>query len=183
MSGTPTRDEQGTRDRPYDLIVDFDKEKIDGLLKALGLKPWLSHRPVLAVFVEMEQGPRKYIVTADAARSMGPRESPLAAAAKRGMTIVLPAVAALAKSGIGDAELAKVPSSTLAPRAARGWGSHVGWAAGVERSAARMGPQSGKWSGRGRPHRWQFRCVTFDKAFRRAIGGAAQIPSDNGDPA
>src|SRR5258707_10263344 len=24
MSGTPTRDEQGTRDRPYDLIVDFD---------------------------------------------------------------------------------------------------------------------------------------------------------------
>jgi hypothetical protein len=35
----------------------------------------------------------------------------------------------------------------------------------------------------GRPHRWQFRCVTFDKAFRRAIGGAAQIPSDNGDPA
>jgi hypothetical protein len=98
MSGTPTRDEQGTRDRPYDLIVDFDKEKIDGLLKALGLKPWLSHRPVLAVFVEMEQGPRKYIVTADAARSMGPRESPLAGAAKRGMTIVLPAVAALAKS-------------------------------------------------------------------------------------
>src|SRR4029077_450198 len=59
MSGTPTRDEQGTRDRPYDLIVDFDAAKIDDLLKTLGLKPWLSHRPVLAVFVEMEQGPRK----------------------------------------------------------------------------------------------------------------------------
>jgi uncharacterized protein len=26
MSGTPTRDEQGTRDRPYDLIVDFDEK-------------------------------------------------------------------------------------------------------------------------------------------------------------
>src|SRR5882724_10129869 len=51
MSGTPTRDEQGTRDRPYDLIVDFDEKKIDDLLKALGLTPWLSHRPVLAVFV------------------------------------------------------------------------------------------------------------------------------------
>jgi hypothetical protein len=183
MSGTPTRDEQGTRDRPYDLIVDFDKEKIDGLLKALGLKPWLSHRPVLAVFVEMEQGPREYIVTADAAQSMGPRESPLAAAAKRGMTIVLPAVAALANSGIGDAELAKVPSSTLAPRAAEEGGEvtlvgrlvwndrELGWATGWQM----------EWQGR--PHRWQFRCVTFDKAFRRAIGGAAQIPSDNGDPA
>jgi uncharacterized protein len=182
MSGTPTRDEQGTRDRPYDLIVDFDKEKIDGLLRAVGLKPWLSHRPVLAVFVEMEQGPRKYIVTADAARSMGPRESPLAAAAKRGMTIVLPAVAALAKSGIGDAELAKVPSSTLAPRAARGWGSHVGWAAvWNDRELGRATEWQMEWQGR--PHRWQFRCVTFDKAFRRAIGGAAQIPSDNDDPA
>ena len=27
MSGTPKRDEQGTRDRPYDLIVDFDARK------------------------------------------------------------------------------------------------------------------------------------------------------------
>src|SRR6267154_2442105 len=65
----PTRDEQGTRDRPYDLIVDFDEKKIDDLLKALGLKPWLSHRPVIAVFVEMQQGSRKYIVTADAKQS------------------------------------------------------------------------------------------------------------------
>jgi hypothetical protein len=36
------------------------------------------------------------------------------------------------------------------------------------------------WQGRLR--RWQFRAVTFDEAFRRAIGGAAQILSDNGDP-
>src|SRR5712692_9868282 len=92
MSGTPTRDEQGTRDRPYDLTVDFDETKIDDLLKALRLKPWLSHRPILAVFVEMEQGPRKYIVTADAEQSALQRESLLAAAAKRGMTIVLPSV-------------------------------------------------------------------------------------------
>jgi len=35
----------------------------------------------------------------------------------------------------------------------------------------------------GRPHRWRFRSVTFDEAFRRAIGGAAQILSGNGDPA
>lgn len=47
MSGTPTRDEQGTRDRPYDLTVDFDQAKIVSLLATLGLKPWSSHRPVL----------------------------------------------------------------------------------------------------------------------------------------
>ncbi len=67
--GKPVRDEQGTRDRPFDLTVEFEEDKIDDILKTLGLKPWLSHRPRLAVFVEMEQGPRNYIVTMDGAQS------------------------------------------------------------------------------------------------------------------
>ena len=33
-----------------------------------------------------------------------------------------------------------------------------------------------------RTHSWQVRGVTFDEAFRRGIGGAAQILSGNGDP-
>ena len=183
MLGTPTRDEQGTRDRPYDLIVDFDEKKIDDLLGAIGITPWLSHRPSLAVFVEMEQGPRKYIVTADAGQSAAPREALLAAAVQRGMTIVLPGVAALAKAGINAAELTVVPSSTWTSRAAEQGGElalvgrlvwddqELGWATEWQL----------EWQGR--PHRWQFRGVTFDEAFRRAIGGAAQILSNNGDPA
>ena len=182
MSGTPTRDEQGTRDRPYDLIVDFDEKKIDDLLKVLGLTPWLSHRPVLAVFVEMEQGPTKYMVTADSERSAAPRDSLLAAAARRGMNIVLPSVAALAKSGSDGAALAAAPPSTWAARAAEQGGEvalfgrllwddqELGWTTDWQM----------EWQGR--PHRWQLRGVTFDEAFRRAIGEAAQILSDNGDP-
>lgn len=183
MSGTPTRDEQGTRDRPYDLIVDFDEKKIDDLLGALGITPWLSHRPVLAVFVEMEQGPRKYVVTADAEPSAAPRESLLAAAAKRGMTIVLPSVAGLAKSGINGAELTKVPSSTLASGAA-GQGGEVALVGRLVWDDSELGWAT-EWQmeSQGRPHRWQLRGVTFDEAFRRAIGGAAQILSGNGDPA
>jgi hypothetical protein len=183
MSGTPTRDEQGTRDRPYDLIVDFDDKKVDGLLKTLGLTPWLSHRPVLAVFVEMEQGPTRYMVTADAEHAAAPRDSLLAAAAKRGMNIVLPRVAALAKPGIDGAALMAVPPSTWAARAVEQGGEvallgrllwddqELGWATEWQM----------EWQGR--PHRWRLRGVTFDEAFRRAIGGAAQILSNNGDPA
>src|SRR4029077_11472320 len=48
MSGTPKRDEQGTRDRPYDLIVDFDDRKINDVLNSLGVKPWLSRRGLKA---------------------------------------------------------------------------------------------------------------------------------------
>jgi hypothetical protein len=183
MSGTPTRDEQGTRDRPYDLIVDFDEGKIDDVLKDLGFKPWVAHRPNVAVFVEMEQGARKYVVTADAKRSDLQRESLFAAADRRGMSIVLPDAAALAKAGIDDTALATKPLSTLAARVATQgtevvligrlvWNdSELGWA-----TEWRM-----DWQGR--PHRWQIRGVTFDEAFRRGLGGAAQILSDNGDPA
>ena len=168
MSGTPTRDEQGTRDRPYDLTVDFDKTKIDDLLGTLGVKPWLSHRPVLGVLVTMDYGARKYVVTSDAGQSLAPREALLAAAARRGMSIVLPDEAASAKSGIDNAgQGGEVP---LIGRLV--WDDKaLGWA-----TEWRM-----DWQGR--PRRWKFRSVTFDDAFRRAIGGAAQILSGNGDPA
>jgi hypothetical protein len=183
MSGTPTRDEQGTRDRPYDLIVDFDDRKIDDLLGALGVKPWLSHRPVLGVFVAMAQGATKYIVTVDAGRSLAPREALLAAAARRGITIVFPSEAALAKSGIDAAEITKLPSSILASRAAE-QGGEVALVGRLVWDNRKLGwATTWQMTWQGRLHRWQLRSVTFDEAFRRAIGGAAQILSDNGDPA
>jgi len=183
MSGTPTRDEQGTRDRPYDLIVDFDEKKIDDLLKALRLKPWLSHRPILAVFVEMQQGPKKYMVTADADQAALQRESLLAAAAKRGMTVVLPSAAALAESSINGAEFGMMTSSTLGSVAAQQGGEVVliGRLVWVDRELGWATQWQMDWQSR--THRWRVRGVTFDEAFRRGIGGAAQILSDNGDPA
>jgi len=183
MSGTPTRDEQGTRDRPYDLIVDFDEKKIDDLLRAFRLKPWLSHRPILAVFVEMQQGSRKYIVTADAKQSEFQRESLLAAAATRGTSIVLPGVAALEKSGINAAELGTIPSSTLASRASQQGGevALIGRLVWVDRELGWATQWQMDWQSRTR--RWRVRGVTFDEAFRHGIGGAAQILSNNGDPA
>jgi len=183
MSGTPTRDEQGTRDRPYDLIVDFDEKKIDDILKALGLKPWLSRRPVLGVFVEMQQGLKKYMVTADADQTELQRESLLEAAGKRGMTIVLPSVAALAKLSINGVELRTMTSSTLASVAAQQGGeiALVGRLVWVDRELGWATQWQMDWQSR--THRWQVRGVTFDEAFRRGIGGAAQILSNNDDPA
>src|SRR3954451_12830007 len=114
MSGLPKGDEQGTRDRPYDLSADFDTAKLDDILDVLGLKPWLSHRPVLAVFVEMEQGASRFVVTLDARQSDLQRDSLRAAAAKRGMTIVLPDVAAWTATNRDGAALTALPPATLA---------------------------------------------------------------------
>ena len=182
MTGTPKRDEQGTRDRPYDLIVDFDPDKINDVLAKLGLKPWPLPRPRLGVLIEMEQGQRQFIVTSDAKQSDLERDSVSAAAAKRGMAIVLPSVAALEKSNVTAAALMTLASATLSPVVA-GEGADV-----VLRGHLAWSDQDLGWINewqlefRGQPHRWQFRGVTFDEAFRRALGGAAQILSGNGEP-
>lgn len=181
MSGTPTRDEQGTRDRPYDLIVDFDEKQINDLLGKIGLAPWLSRRPVLAVFVEMEQGARNYIVTSDARQSDLQRDSLIAAAEKRGMSVVLPTTAALDKSGINATAFSMLRSSTLASAAADQGGEvalvgHLVW---VDQELGWATEWQMDWQGR--PHRWQLRGITFDEAFRRGIGGAAQVLSGNGE--
>ena len=44
MEGIPIHDEQGTRDRPFDLTVEFHPAKIDALLEALGRAAWSSYR-------------------------------------------------------------------------------------------------------------------------------------------
>src|SRR5215207_5958793 len=180
FSGKPIRDEQGTRDRPYDLTVAFEEGKIDDILRVFGLKPWLSHRPRLAVFVEMEQGPRNYIVTTDGTQSDLQRDSLLAAADRRGMGIVLPSAAALAKSNITGAQFRTAPFPALAPVAAAQGGEVVlvGRLVWNDRELGWATQWQMDW--RGRTHRWQVRGVTFDEAFRRGIGGAAQVLSDNG---
>jgi uncharacterized protein len=182
MSGKPIRDEQGTRDRPYDLTVDFEERKIDDILKALGLKPWLSRRPLLAVFVEMEQGQKNYIVTADGAQSDLQRDSLLAAADMRGVGIVLPSAQALAQSSFNGAALKTVPPSTLAPVAAElgGEAALVGQLVWDDRTLGWATQWQMDWDGR--THRWRVRGGTFDEAFRRGIGDAAQVLSGNGDP-
>jgi len=148
FSGKPKRDEQGTRDRPFDLTVDFDKEKIDGVLKALGLKPWLSHRPVLAVFVEMEQGERKFIVTSDGTQSDLQRDALLAAAARRGMNIVLPTAAALAMANINGTELSKTLSSTLVSRSRPGRAGKLPWSDAWSGMIGTLdGPRNGRSTG------------------------------------
>ena len=179
--GKPIRDEQGTRDRPYDLTVDFEEGKIDEILGKLGLKPWLSRRPVVAVFVAMEQGPRNYVVTLDGAQSDLQRDALLAAADKRGMLIVLPGAAALAKSNITGETLGATPLSALAPIAAEQNAEAVltGRLVWDDRELGWATQWQMEWGGR--THRWQVRGVTFDEAFRRGIGGAAQVFSGNGD--
>ena len=120
---------------------------------------------------------------ADADQAAFQRESLLAAAAKRGMTVVLPSAAALAESSINGAEFGTMTSSPLGSVAAQQGGEVVliGRLVWVDRELGWATQWQMDWQSR--THRWRVRGVTFDEAFRRGIGGAAQILSNNGDPA
>ena len=99
------------------------------------------------------------------------------------MDIVLPGTAALEKSGLDGKMLRTAPTSNLTPLAAELGGANtlVGRLVWDDRALGWATKWQMQWHGR--THRWQVRGVTFDEAFRRGIGGAAQVLSGNGDPA
>ena len=173
--GKPKNDEQGTRDRSFILTAEFDEAAINGMLAKLGVKPWLTRRPVLGVFVEMQPGARRYVVAGDAKETDLQRAALLAAAAKRGMPIVLPDAAALAGVGANELALAGIAPAKIA-EAVAGRGGEV-----VLIVRLVWDDQELRWNSdwqldwQGKSKQWQLAAVSFDEAFRQGIGAAAQI--------
>jgi uncharacterized protein len=182
MEGIPIHDEQGTRDRPYDLTVDFQPEKIDELLQALGQKPWIARRPTIVVLVAVKYEARSYLLTGDADEGFDQRESFLSAAWLTGMPMTLPSTVAFREAGM-TAE--KLPTADLGDlkKIARASGGGYVLVGSIAWNKGMLG-----WKGDWRlhsadgPHRWQIQNVNFDAAFRSAMRGAAQVFSGNGEP-
>jgi hypothetical protein len=173
--GKPKNDEQGTRDRSFVLTVDFDQAAVNNVLAALGVKPWLSHRPVLGVFVEMQQGSRRFLVAGDSKQTDLQRDALLAAAAKRGVPVVLPDAAALAGVGANEFAVADIAHAKLADVAAARGGEAVLVARLVWDDQELRWNTDWQLDWQGTSHRWQLAAMTFDEAFRQGIGAAVQI--------
>jgi hypothetical protein len=181
MAGLPVHDEQGTRDRPYDLIVSFDEAKTDAALRSLGLEPWKKPRPRLALFVGVQNGPVPYVLTSDGARGLEQRLSLQAAAQKRGMSIVLPAASMLAAADVRFDGLSAIDLQRWQAlgKDAGGEAALVGKLFWIEQEFGWRADWRLVWQG---DHRWQIRGVNFDAAFRNAMEGSAQILSGHGEP-
>jgi hypothetical protein len=123
----------------------------------------------------MEQGARKYVVTQDAAQADLQRASMRGAADRRGMQVALPTSGQIAKLPAG--ELAAMPASALAPVATE-QGGEVALLGRLVWDDEKLG-WANEWRlvWQGRSHRWEFRSETFDEAFRRGIGNAAEVLS------
>src|SRR5262245_30084859 len=115
MTGNPTHDEQGTRDRPYELIVDFDQAKIDAALKSLGREPWSAARPRVMVFLAVRTMASNFVLASDSDRDLE-LESIGLAAKRRGLPIAVPDKTGAAATGLSfenwpSADVAKLEST------------------------------------------------------------------------
>lgn len=173
--GKPKNDEQGTRDRSFILTAEFDEAAINGVLAALGERPWLARRPVLGVFVEMQPGARRFVVAGDSKETDLQRAALFAAAARRGVPIVLPDAATLAELGANEAPLGAIAPARLAEAAAGPGGEAVLMARLVWDDQALQWASDWQLDWRGKSQQWRLSAATFDEAFRQGIGAAAQI--------
>jgi hypothetical protein len=182
LAGIPIHDEQGSRDRPFELTVDFDAAMIDDALRALGRQPWSAARPRVVAFISLQKGGANYWLASDGERGIDEREALAAAAKQRGLPVRLPTRAVLAEA---DATLKALPrdeGKNLEDAARRMGGDlalsgRMTWSEQVPGWIADWGLSSA-----GRDYRWRTRVATFDDTFRSAIGGAAQILAGYGSP-
>lgn len=182
MADIPIHDEQGTRDRPFDLLVSFHPAKIDTLLQALGRKAWTTQRPTIAVFLTIENGTNSYLLTGDEERGFDQRDSFIAAAWQAGIPMVLPTSASLNEAGLTP-ETVLTKTQTDLDHVARTNKGDLVLTGSIVWNSGMLG-WKGDWqllTGE-TLHRWQIRDVNFDDAFRSAMRGTAQILSGHGDP-
>lgn len=167
MSDLPRQDEQGSRDRPYDLVAQFDPRAVDAALRGLGRSVWPdAARPVVAATVRVR--PRvgePFTLHADTDVDERHRAALLAAGARYGLVLRLdPEAGPLAAWGPAPAL-----SGVLI------WEEGAGWRADWAFDGGVLGGVSG-----GSPRAWSVSGVGFDEAYRAGVGGAARALSGQG---
>ncbi len=182
FEGKPVHDEQGTYDRPHFLTCQFDPQKIDSVLKMLGRKPWLGHRPRLIMILIVHGRTNSGLLSEDGVFDPDMREALANAAQRYGLTVNLPSVVTLQDNRINIDTAESIPVDRLL-KVAELSDSELPLVGDLRWSDAALGWVA-KWrlAVNGRRHRWSVSGVNYDEAFRNAVRGAARVLSGNGGP-
>jgi hypothetical protein len=182
LEGKPVHDEQGTYDRPHILTCRFDPQKIDSVLKTLGRRPWLGHRPPLVMVLVVHGRANSGILSRDGAFDPDMREALANAAQRYGLTVHLPNIATLQSNQIRIDNAAVIAGDRLL-RVAQLSDGELSLVGDLRWSDASLG-WIATWSLRanGKRFRWSVSGVNYDEAFRNAVRGAARVLSGNGEP-
>jgi hypothetical protein len=182
LEGLPIHDEQGSRDRPYDLTVDFIPEKVNEALRSIGREPWRVSRPTLLMVLGVRNDNVNYLLANDGQRGIDQRESLAAAAWQMGMPLRLPDEAGLKTWGLTFETLPAVKPTDL-KGLAKVSGAAVPLVGELVWKKGTLGWEADwqlTWDGK--PYQWTIKDVNFDDAFRSAMRGTAQVISGHGRP-
>ena len=184
MEDIPIHDEQGTRDRSFDLFVDFVPNKVDALLRVLGRKPWSINRPKILVLLRVQNATGAYLLTGDEDDENGTeqREAFMNSAWQAGLPLTLPTPAILTAAKLNETNIDLVtPKQIVGLAQATGTDvviiGHLIWVGGSGGWKADWAFEDTKGQ-----HHWQIEGTNFDGAFRNAMRGVAQILSSHGEP-
>lgn len=177
MFGRPLGDEQGTRDRPFDLTVQFEQKMADQALASLGSKPWPEPRPKLLVVLAVRDMVRTFALSSDGPFGRDMREAFADASARYAVPVVFPAASSLAAANLEHQGFDTPMAATTAKLLHEAMADHfllgrIDWVAADHGWRAKWilldVPGSATWGISG---------VNFDAAFRNGVGGAAKILS------
>lgn len=181
-AGRPVHDEQGTRDRPYDLTVTLKPAPIDALLAKLNRKPWISHRPGLLALIAVQRGGVSFLLSRDGGRGPGMDEALASAADRFGLKVLLPTQANLRAAPLTPQTIDHASAAALRRLVGRA-GAELALTGRLRWSDAALGWVVGwRLTEAGKTALWRAEGINFDEAFRIGVSGAARILSGNGMP-
>lgn len=175
MAGRPIHDEQGTRDRPYNLTVKFVPARIDKALADLGERPWRGTRPVVVPVLAVRFGTASYLLSAESPAGIEQRAAFADAARAFDMTVRFPTEAEFAAWGIRAGHSPVLPATTATA------GARVaGTLEFQEALPGWVGAWRMRW--RGVEYAWGVRGGNYDEAFRDIVRGVLRVASGHGAP-
>ncbi len=187
MEGIPVHDEQGSRDRPYDLTGRFDPARIDAALATLGRTPWPQPRPMVLAVILVQTAGTEFVLTDGGTRGRDMLGALAIAAEGMGLPTAVPDAGILKRLGSLTPATLFTPGPEFAEATTRlgAAATLIGtllWSETDHGWIAEWHLETGEEPGAAPPARWAVRGVSFDAAFRSGIGGAAQVLSGNGAP-
>jgi len=178
LFGRQIHDEQGTRDRPFDLTVQFDEKMIASAVAAMGEQLWPEPRPVLAIIVGVKNNFRTYVLANGEDLGSDQRAAFEDASTRFGVPIVFPSAVQFEAADLSYETIMQADPQELS-RLAKDVGAdavligHLDWS---DKDTGWIGIWHLINRGTTSPA-WSIRGANFDAAFRDAVGGAAKLLS------
>jgi len=172
--GVPISDEQGTRDRSFQLRVDFDGDALHNVLERLGFGAWHEDRPRLLVLLAVTDHVDAFVIGTEVAQGIGHREVLEYEAHRRGMPLVIPRMDSFEATAVSHHDVVSTHGGAVGALA-RAYSADAALTGAMTQSST--GAWSTDWTllADDLPVRWRVPETTFDRSISQALGHSSRV--------